>query len=212
MKQIHRKDDTKSTYAVLNLFDILTLREFQLGRGEHRQIDRTTSLMAWYNQFADHMPNITVVGQELIDLSTEEGQKRFKQVNSDAVAGGYEGIMIKDPSAVYECKRSVAWLKLKPFIEVSLEVTNVEEGTGRNQGRLGALVCSGEDDGRSIVVNCGSGFSDDDRRTYWDNRGQLVGQIVEVRADAITQNQDGTYSLRFPRFLRFRGFEVGEKL
>ena len=35
---------------------------------------------------------------------------------------------------------------------------------------------------------------------------------AEVRADAITQNQDGTYSLRFPRFLRFRGFEVGEKL
>jgi hypothetical protein len=35
---------------------------------------------------------------------------------------------------------------------------------------------------------------------------------VEVRADAVTQNQDGTYSLRFPRFLRFRGFEVGEKI
>ena len=212
MKQIHRKDDTKSTDAVLNLFDIITLREFQQGRGEHRQIDRSTSLMAWYNQFADHMPNVTVVGQELVDLSTEEGQKRFKQVNSDAVAGGYEGIMIKDPSAVYECKRSVAWLKLKPFIEISLEVTDVEEGTGRNEGRLGALVCSGEDDGRRIVVNCGSGFSDDHRREYWGHRDQLVGQIVEVRADAVTQNQDGTYSLRFPRFLRFRGFEVGEKL
>jgi DNA ligase-1 len=120
--------------------------------------------------------------------------------------------MIKDPNAVYECKRSVAWLKLKPFIEVSLEVTNVEEGTGRNQGRLGALVCSGEDDGRRIVVNCGSGFTDDHRGEYWGYRDQLVGQIVEVRADAITQNQDGTYSLRFPRFLRFRGFDIGEKL
>jgi DNA ligase-1 len=158
------------------------------------------------------MPNITVVGQELVDLSSEEGQKRFKQINSDAVAGGYEGIMIKDPNAVYECKRSVAWLKLKPFIEVSLEVVDVEEGTGRNQGRLGALVCSGEDDGRHITVNCGSGFSDDNRTTYWLARDRLVGQIVEVRADAVTQNQDGTYSLRFPRFLRFRGFEVGEKL
>jgi len=40
----------------------------------------------------------------------------------------------------------------------------------------------------------------------------LVGQVVEVRADAITQNQDGTYSLRFPRFLRFRGFIAGEKI
>ena len=212
MKQIHRKDDTKADDAVLNLFDVLTLREFQLGKGVNRQIDRSVSLLAWYNEFKDHMPNVTVVGQELVDLATEEGQKRFKQINSDAVAGGYEGIMIKDPQAVYECKRSIAWLKLKPFIEVSLEVTDVEEGTGRNEGRLGALVCSGQDDGRDIVVNCGSGFSDDNRRVFWDCRKQLVGQIVEVRADAVTKNQDGTYSLRFPRFLRFRGFEVGEKL
>jgi DNA ligase-1 len=158
------------------------------------------------------MPNVTIVGQELLDLRTEEGQTRFKQINADAVAGGYEGIMIKDPEAVYECKRSVAWLKLKPFIEVSLEVTDVEEGTGRNQGRLGAIVCSGLDDGRQIMVNVGSGFTDNDRIDFWNDRSSIIGQIVEVRADAITQNQDGTYSLRFPRFLRFRGFEVGEKL
>ena len=212
MKQVHRKSDVKSEDAVLNLFDILTLREFQAGKGEHRQIDRSTSLMAWYNQFADHMPNITVVGQELVDLDSESGQQRFKAINAEAIAGGYEGIMIKDPSAVYECKRSVAWLKLKPFIEVSLEVTAVEEGTGRNVGKMGALACSGEDDGRTIIVNCGSGFTDNDRAIYWESRGELIGQIVEIRADAVTQNQDGTYSLRFPRFLRFRGFEVGEKL
>jgi hypothetical protein len=36
--------------------------------------------------------------------------------------------------------------------------------------------------------------------------------MVEIRADAVTQNQDGTYSLRFPRFLRFRGFKPGEKI
>jgi DNA ligase-1 len=212
MKQIHRKDDTKATDAVLNLFDLITLKEFQEGKGLHRQIVRSVTLAAWYNEVAEHMPNVTIVGQELLDLRTEEGQTRFKQINADAVAGGYEGIMIKDPNAVYECKRSVAWLKLKPFIEVSLEVTDVEEGTGRNQGRLGALVCSGQDDGRTITVNCGSGFTDDHRGIYWLNRSQLVGQVVEVRADAITQNQDGTFSLRFPRFLRFRGFEVGEKL
>ena len=158
------------------------------------------------------MPNVTVVGQELVDLNSFVGQARFKQINQDAVDGGYEGIMIKDPEAVYECKRSVSWLKLKPFIEVSLEVVDVEEGTGRNQGRLGALVCSGQDDGRDIVVNCGSGFSDSDREIFWNSRGQLVGQVVEVRADAVTQNQDGTYSLRFPRFLQFRGFEPGEKI
>jgi DNA ligase-1 len=79
-------------------------------------------------------------------------------------------------------------------------------------GRLGALVCSGQDDGKEITVNVGSGFSDDNRTEYWNCRSELPGQIVEVRADAVTQNQDGTYSLRFPRFLKFRGFGAGEKI
>ena len=105
-------------------------------------------------------------------------------------------------------------LKLKPFIEVSLTVADFEEGTGRNVGRLGAIICKGEDDGRNIVVNVGSGFTDSQRTEFWASRQQLLGQVVEVRADAATRNQDSesTWSLRFPRFLRFRGFEPGEKV
>ena len=118
--------------------------------------------------------------------------------------------MIKEPNAGYECKRSVAWLKLKPFIEVSLTVVATEEGTGKNVGRMGALICEGQDDGRTICVNVGSGFTDEQRNEFWDCK--VDGHIVEVRADAITQNQDGTYSLRFPRFLRFRGFVAHEKI
>jgi DNA ligase-1 len=214
MKMVHRKSDVKSDDAVLNLFDIITLKEFQAGRGQHRQFDRSVTLAAWFNQYNESMPNVTVVGQELVDLNSFVGQARFKQINQDAVDGGYEGIMIKDPEAVYECKRSVAWLKLKPFIEVSLKVVDVEEGTGRNVGKLGALICEGEDDGKRIKVNVGSGFTDLHRDTYWTARTELVGQIVEVRADAATKSQDSeeTWSLRFPRFLRFRGFEPGEKL
>jgi len=120
--------------------------------------------------------------------------------------------MIKDVDAPYECKRTHAWLKAKPFIEVSLEVKDVEEGTGRNVGKLGAFVCEGYDDGKHISVNVGSGFTDSNRDNFWANKDSIPGNIVEVRADAITQNQDGTYSLRFPRFKTFRGFEVGEKI
>ena len=60
----------------------------------------------------------------------------------------------------------------------------------------------------------GSGLTDTDREIFWKNKAKLIGQIVEVRADAITQNQDtkDEWSLRFPRFLRFRGFKAGEKL
>ena len=212
MKQARRKSDVKTDDAVLNLFDILTLREFQAGVGEHRQVDRSYSLLAWYTPLAEHMPNVAVVGQEVVDLDTEQGKLRYLEINKQAVDGGYEGIMIKDPGAVYECKRARNWLKLKPFIEVSLTVTSVEEGTGKNEGRLGNLICEGVDDGKDIVVSVGSGFSDELRESIWADTQGTIGQVVEVRADAITQNQNGTYSLRFPRFKSFRGFAKGEKL
>jgi DNA ligase-1 len=212
MKQIHRKSDAQAQDAVLNVFDILSLKDFEAGKSNRTQTERSAKLVAWKDLWAKETPNIQVVGQELVNLDTAAGQTRYREINAQAIAGGYEGIMLKDPSAGYECKRSVAWLKLKPFIEVSLEVTNLEEGTGKNVGRLGALVCSGQDDGKDITVNVGSGFSDDIRDSIWSNSTSVIGQIVEVRADAITQNQDGTYSLRFPRFKGFRGFAPGEKL
>lgn len=212
MKQVHRKSDVQSNDAVLNLFDVLPLSNFEQGSWDKGQSDRSDMVYYWHKKHKDALPNVAVVGHELVDLDTDEGQKRYKEINAKAIAGGYEGIMLKDPNAGYECKRSVAWLKLKPFIEVSLTVTAVEEGTGRNVGKLGALVCEGEDDGRTISVNVGSGFTDSNRDNYWTDRDQVVNKIVEVRADAITQNQDGTYSLRFPRFLRFRGFDNGEKI
>ena len=215
MKQVHRKENVTAGDAVLHLFDIIPLDKFQEGKFAVKQRERTEWLKQWYDENVDLLPNVTVLDHAVVDLDTDEGQKLFSMYNKSAVENGYEGIMIKELDATYECKRSTAWLKLKPFIEVSLEVINVEEGTGRNIGRLGAFVCTGVDDGKHIKVNVGSGFSDSNRDSFWASHVEndnIVGQIVEVRADAVTQNQDGSYSLRFPRFLRFRGFAAGEKL
>ena len=212
MKQVHRKDNVEAGDAILNLFDVLPLADFEKGSYNKDQTTRSSMVSFWVEQNKDLLPNVTALSNELVDLDTAEGQTRFKEINAKAVAGGYEGIMIKEPSAKYECKRSVAWLKLKPFIEVSLAVVAVEEGTGKNVGKLGALVCEGVDDGKAIRVNVGSGLTDDQRVVYWDNADSIIGDIAEVRADAITQNQDGTYSLRFPRFKGFRGFVAGEKI
>ena len=211
MKQVHRKDNVQSDDAVLMLFDIIPLSEFQTGKSILGQ-KRRTNLLKGMKAIFDKIGSIGVIPQIEVDLASYVGEMQFKDFNKEAIDNGYEGIMIKDIDAKYECKRSASWLKMKPFIEVSLEIKNVEEGTGKNEGRLGALVLEGIDDGKTINVNCGSGFSDDDRTEFWGDRDSLPGQIVEVRADAVTQNQDGSYSLRFPRFLRFRGFAVGEKI
>ena len=212
MKQVHRKDGKQSTDAVLHLFDTIPLGCFQKGSWDKPQSFRSEITKAWVEQHESVLQHVSALDWETVNLDTKEGQERFVELNKQAVDGGYEGVMIKDVDAPYECKRTHAWLKAKPFIEVTLEVKEVEEGTGRNEGRLGAFVCEGIDDGKDICVNVGSGFTDVHRDDYWNHRSSIIGNLVEVRADAITQNQDGTYSLRFPRFKTFRGFEVGEKL
>ena len=212
MKQVHRKSDVQANDAVLHLFDFLPLANFEQGGWDKSQTERSDMLYYWHKTYKDELSNVAVVGHELVDLETTEGYRRFREINASAIAGGYEGIMIKDPQSPYECKRTASWLKLKPFIEVSLTVVGVEEGTGKNVGRLGALICRGIDDGRDILVNVGGGYSDDQRIAYWASRDSIIGKVVEVRADAITKNQDGTYSLRFPRFRTFRGFKDGEKI
>ena len=212
MKQVHRKDNVTAGDAVLHLFDMCPLEDFQKGVWKKPQSIRSLMVQAWVTKHVAFLPHVQCLDWETVDLDTPDGQKRFIDLNKQAVDGGYEGVMIKDVDAPYECKRSHSWLKAKPFIEVSLDVIAVEEGTGKNAGKLGALVCEGVDDGKAIRVNVGSGLTDEQRDSFWQLKRDCIGMVAEVRADAITQNQDGTYSLRFPRFMRFRGLVKGEKI
>ena len=213
MKQIHRKETVQNSDAVLHLFDICPLEDFKKGKWDKPQSFRSAATKAWVEKHSSVLKHVQALEWEEVDLSTPEGNKRFVELNKTAVDGGYEGVMIKDIDAPYECKRTHAWLKAKPFIEITLKVVDVEEGTGRNEGRLGAVIVEGEDDGYNYHLNCGSGFTDDQRSSFWADRTNIIGSLVEIRADARTKSQDSeTYSLRFPRFKTFRGFDSNEKL
>ena len=213
MKQLQRKDTIQNSDAVLHLFDTIPLGCFKNGSWDKPQSFRSQITKHWVGQHTSVLQHVTACEWENVDLSTTEGNRRFVELNKAAVDGGYEGVMIKDIDAPYECKRTHAWLKAKPFIEITLKVVDVEEGTGRNTGKLGAIIVQGEDDGYNYHLNCGSGFTDDQRNNFWIDRANVIGSLVEIRADARTKSQDSeTYSLRFPRFKTFRGFGADEKL
>ena len=211
MKQVHRKEGAQTEDSYLAVFDMLTIDEFNAGGTSKNAIERRQRIVNLSNLFTYR---IQLVDATLIDMDSEEGQAKFQAMNKRALDEGYEGLMIKPVSEGYKCKRSHAWLKIKPFIEVTLKVVELEEGTGKNEGLLGALVVEGEDDGKFFKLNVGSGLTDENREQIWENQDKVIGQLVEIRADAATQSQDAddVWSLRFPRFKTFRGFELGEKL
>ena len=213
MKQIHRKEVVQNQDATLFLFDFLPLEKFKAGFYKKPYRSRTSSLEKWYNEYIQNSDKIKLIEKKLVNLDSSAGLSVFRNFNNESIVQGYEGIMIKDPESFYECKRSTTWLKLKPVIEISLEVKNFEEGTGRNLGKLGAIIAEGIDNGKFFKLNIGSGFSDKQRESFWKDKHKLIGQIVEIKADSISKSQDGEYwSLRFPRFKCFRGFDIKEKL
>lgn len=203
MRQARRKSDVQADDSVFNIFDIVPLSDFRNGHW-NAQLKKRIALLDNMRPVIHTMPNVELLPHIMVDLDTAAGKDQLERYAKDNVNAGFEGIMIKNMDAPYLCKRSTDWMKWKPTITVDLEVVGVEEGTGRNLGRLGALVCAGVDDGKEISVNVGSGFSDGDRDDYWTNRNLVIGRTAEILCDVITQNQDGTYSLRFPRFVRFR--------
>ena len=211
MKQAQRKTDVQTDGMTYSVFDVIPLADFERGFWNAQQHKRL-AILEEYRAVFESTGCVHLMDGIEVDLATAEGHDILKRYSTDAVAAGFEGIMIKSLDAPYECRRSTFWMKLKPTITVDLNIVGFEEGTGRNAGRLGAIICEGDDNGRRINVNVGSGLSDANRDEYWSARDQLLGDVIEVEADAVTQNQDGTYSLRFPRFVRFRGFEPGEKL
>ena len=210
MKQVYRKSGAETDDAYLALFDILPLKEFNNGKSKLNTLDRKKQL----DQLSQTFENcIKLVDYAILNFDDEKDNQKFSKMNKEALDKGYEGLMIKPSENYYESKRSHAWLKIKPFIEVTLKIVSIQEGTGKHSGKLGAFKVEGTDDGKFFSLSVGSGLTDDDRDKFWKSKEKLIGMLVEIRADAITQSIEGEhYSLRFPRFKSFRGFKEDEKI
>lgn len=145
-----------------------------------------------------------------------------------------EGIVIKDPKALYEKKKSHAWLKLKAEETEDLRIIGVfsgKEGTKYETMLGGAIV-----DRLGVEVRVGGGWSDAEREEMWKLweldaailgvspdvgfKGQAFGpvslraagakhfltRLLEVEFMEVTP--DG--SLRHPRAIRLRDDKDGE--
>ena len=83
---------------------------------------------------------------------------------------------------------------------MDLEVVGFEEGKGRLEGTLGALIVKYKDN----LVGVG-GFTDVMKDEIWNNRDKYLGRIAEVKYKEITHDKvTRKESLQFPTFVQFR--------
>lgn len=195
--QVVRADGDKKG-VTFYAFDVLEVEEFEKNKGETPYTLRRKNLE---DNFSD-MNHVTALPalysgsdtQKIFDL-LELVRKQHK-----------EGVMVNINDAVYDFKRTRNLLKVKVMQDVDLAITGFEEGSGRLEGTLGRINV----DYKGNTLGVGGGFSDEQRKWFWENKDNLIGRVISVQYFEETQNANGVPSLRFPVFkeLREEGKEV----
>lgn len=127
-------------------------------------------------------------------------QRMIWKLLEQMVAEDKEGLMLNTDVPYYRTRHK-GILKVKQFYSMDLPIIRCEEGSGRLSGKLGAFVL----DFQGNEVKVGSGFSDEQRVAYWQNRESVPGLLCEVKYKEIsTDKHTGLQSLQFPVFIRVR--------
>jgi len=175
------------------VFDILKIEEFNQGYSNLIYKDRKKQLAELISN-----NNFNLISQVPIYYEGLYNKKIIEDLLNKVTNEGYEGLMINNLNASYQCKRTKDLLKVKLFNTVDLRVIGLEEEIRGN--KCGSLKCQ-LDNGDIVNV---AGLSNKDKIDFWNNPENIVGKIIEVKYFEKTQNQNGTTSLRFPSFVRIR--------
>ena len=201
--------DNVKTGVIYNVFDKILREDFEAGYSATFTINRK------YNLEQELTTDKFTWIRKVPMLYIGDNQERILEYLNWAKGLGKEGVMINWATGPYECKRSRKLLKVKSFNETEAYVEELVEGTGRNAGRLGAIIIKFKDkDGRYHSCNCGSGFSDKERDLYWAQPELIKNKVVEISYFEVSNNQtDDSLSLRFPTWLgRIRNDKTLEQM
>ncbi|HDK7194970.1 TPA: hypothetical protein PTV74_003278 [Clostridium botulinum] len=187
-QKIIRKKDTNKTNLIFNIFDMMPLDEFKQGKSINDTLTRKNQLHALLGSLKmDWIKEVPI-------LYAGTNKNRIDKLLNEAIRNGEEGIMINLANAKYQCKRTKDLLKVKIMNSADCKIIGYEGGTGRNEGVLGAFLI----DYKGHNVKVGSGYTDEDRKMFWENKNNFIGKIMEVQYFEETKNQNGGISLRFP--------------
>lgn len=191
---IINSDAETKTEIGFTIFDMVPEKDFETGGGDICYFDRRS-----------FMNNIFTYAQGkyvslLPSLYCGDDQSMIDSFLDKMVEEDKEGLMV-NLDVPYKRKRHNGILKVKRFYTVDLRIIRCEEGSGRLEGTLGAIVV--EYDGGELHV--GSGFTDEQRDWFWSHQSEVVGSIAEVKYKEISSDKNtGRKSLQFPIFVRLR--------
>jgi len=188
-----RSKGANKTGLIFHIFDMLKLKDFQSGKSQDNCIKRKSYLSSIFKN--NKLPHCKEVKPLYIGSDLSEVEKWMIHASEQS----WEGLMV-NMDKPYICKRSDSILKVKVMSTCDVKVIGFENGTGKYEGKLGAMII----DYKGFSCGVGSGFTDADREYIWNNQNEYLGKIVEVQYFEESKNAQGGISLRFPVFKKLR--------
>lgn len=188
-----------------NVFDMIPISEYNTGKSLHTALERKATLCRAFGctslkNLSGILPGnldydfTTIIPVPIIGVA--HTIKEALDFSKPIIARGFEGVMLNDVNSFYETKRSKGLLKVKDVKSLDLRVVDLVEGTGKFKGMLGSAIVAY----KSFTVGVGSGFTDEERRTFWENKDLLLDHMIEVDTFGETTNMHGAISLNAPIF------------
>lgn len=194
---VNSKDEDKKGIAVF-LFDMIPLENFD----NKIQYDVPTDVRKEKLETVLSMFKFNYIKYANILYSGKFDQTVIKKMLDEMVLLGQEGLMMNYKDAPYEFKRTNKLIKVKQVYTADVRIKGFEEGTGRNKGKLGALLIETP---QGVEVKVGSGLTDFYREEIWNKQAGYIGTICEIAFTTPSTSKDSNlYNLRFPRFVGFR--------
>lgn len=192
---ILNSDDVNKTAICYTVFDIIPREDFDSDNPKIPYSERR-KMLDIFSKFVSDDGALRV----LPVLYQGNDQLVIDKLLEQMVAEDKEGLML-NTDVPYKRTRHKGILKIKRFYTMDLKIIGYEEGTGRLEGTLGALVL--EYKGNTVKV--GSGFTDEQRTEFWANRNDIIGSLCEVKYKEISSDKNtGLESLQFPVFVQMR--------
>jgi len=188
-----RSKGSNKTGLIFHIFDMLKLKDFQSGKSQDNCVKRKSYLSSIFEN--NKLPHCKEVKPLYIGSNLSEVEKWMIHASEQS----WEGLMV-NMDKPYICKRSDSILKVKVMSTCDVKVIGFENGTGKYDGKLGAMIV----DYKGFNCGVGSGFTDVDREYIWNHQEEYLGKIVEIQYFEESKNAQGGISLRFPVFKKLR--------
>ena len=173
------------------IWDSLTLQEFEQG----------LSTRPYTERFGEAI-KVTFMASKLKPVPSYRvySMKEAQAIADEYISNGGEGAIVKKLDTIWKDGTSKDMVKIKAVLDADLLCVDVEEGSGKYKGKVGALVL--ETSCGRLRVKVGTGLNDLDRVKPFDF---YVGKVIEIQYNEFIKSKSkSTDSLFLPRFVEVR--------